>query len=99
LLTGDAGLMAEDKISTEVGKVDVLKVSHHGSKTGMSNYFLTQIAPSLAIISVGANNRYGHPAQSALDLLKSHNIKTLRTDKNGEVEVISDGKSFNVINQ
>lgn len=96
LLTGDAGFITEDKIAAEVGKVDVLKVPHHGSKTGMSDYFLTQINPSLAIISVGANNRYGHPAQTALDLLKSHNIKTLRTDKNGTVEVISDGQTFSI---
>ena len=94
LLTGDAGSLTEDKIAAEVGKVDVLKVPHHGSKTGMSDYFLTQINPSIAIISVGANNRYGHPAQTALDLLKNHNIKTLRTDKNGAVEVVSDGQTF-----
>jgi competence protein ComEC len=96
LLTGDAGSQTEDKIAVELGKVDVLKVPHHGSKTGMSDYFLTQINPSLAIVSVGANNTYGHPAQVALDLLKSHNIKTFRTDQNGEVEIISDGKTFSV---
>jgi competence protein ComEC len=96
LLTGDAGSLTEDKIAAEAGKIDVLKVPHHGSKTGMSDYFLTQINPSLAVISVGANNRYGHPAQTALDLLKSHNIKTLRTDKNGTVEVISDGQTFSI---
>jgi competence protein ComEC len=98
LLTGDAGSIVEDKIAGEVRKVDVLKVPHHGSKTGMSDYFLSQINPQLAIISVGANNKYGHPAQSALDLLDSHNIKYLRTDKNGGVEVISDGQSLKVIN-
>jgi competence protein ComEC len=94
LLTGDAGANVEDKIAAEVGRVDVLKVPHHGSKTGMSDYFLSQIQPSIAIISVGANNRYGHPAQSALDLLKTHNIKYYRTDQNGTVEVVSDGKIF-----
>ena len=98
LLTGDAGANIEDKLAAEIGKVDVLKVPHHGSKTGMSDFFLNQIKPSLAIISVGANNRYGHPAQSALDLLTSHNIKYFRTDKDGTVEVVSDGKSFTVIN-
>jgi len=96
LLTGDAGSLAEDKVAEEVGKVDVLKVPHHGSATGMSDYFLSQISPQVAIISVGVNNRYGHPAKTALDLLMSHNIKTLRTDKDGEVEIISDGESFKV---
>jgi competence protein ComEC len=98
LLTGDAGSIVEDKIAAEVGKVDVLKVPHHGSKTGMSEYFLSEVQPSLAIISVGANNKYGHPAKSALDLLSSHNIKYLRTDQNGEVEVVTDGKTTNVVN-
>ena len=64
----------------------------------MSEYFLSEVQPSLAIISVGANNKYGHPAKSALDLLSSHNIKYLRTDQNGEVEVVTDGKTTNVVN-
>jgi competence protein ComEC len=96
LLTGDAGSLTEDKIAAEVGKVDVLKVPHHGSKTGMGDYFLSQINPSIAIISVGTNNRYGHPAQSALDLLKSHNIKTFRTDQDKTVEIVSDGQTLSV---
>jgi competence protein ComEC len=96
LLTGDAGSIAEDKIAVKAGKVDVLKVPHHGSKTGMSDYFLTQISPSLAIISVGAKNKYGHPAVQTLDLLNSHSIKTLRTDQNGTIEVVSDGKNFSI---
>lgn len=98
LLTGDAGSTAEDKVAGEVGKVDVLKVPHHGSKTGMSDYFLSQISPTLAIISVGANNKYGHPAASALKLLQNHNIKTLRTDRDGEVEIVTDGKKTQLVN-
>lgn len=98
LLTGDAGAIVEDKIAAGVGKVTVLKVPHHGSKTGTSDYFLSQINPLVAIISVGANNKYGHPSDQTLELLKSHNIKTLRTDKDGEVEVVSDGETFKVTN-
>lgn len=96
LLTGDAGVLIEDKIAKLVGEVDVLKVPHHGSRTGMSDYFLSQTNPSLAVISVSAKNRYGHPSKTALDLLQKHSIKTLRTEKNGEVEVVSDGKTFNI---
>jgi competence protein ComEC len=96
LLTGDTGVIAEEKIAEMVGKVDVLKVTHHGSKTGMSDYFLSKVSPSLAIISVGANNKYGHPAKEALDILNSHHIKTLRTDKDGEVEVVTDGSTMAV---
>jgi competence protein ComEC len=98
LLTGDAGSIVEDKVAAQVGKIDVLKVSHHGSKTGLSSWFLEKTSPKLAIISVGAKNKYGHPAREALDLLKSHNIKTLRTDKDGEVEIVTDGKTINLIN-
>ncbi len=96
LLTGDAGAIAEDKIAAEVGKVDVLKVPHHGSKTGMSDYFLSIVNPTLAIISVGAKNRYNHPAYESLNFLKAHGIKTLRTDEDGEVEIVSDGKTFSI---
>ncbi|MCL4354566.1 MBL fold metallo-hydrolase, partial [Patescibacteria group bacterium] len=96
LLTGDAGVEIEERISRQVGEIDVLKVPHHGSKSGMSDYFLSEINPSLAVISVAAKNRYGHPAKTMLDLLEKHNIKTLRTDVNKEVELVSDGKTFNI---
>lgn len=96
LLTGDAGILVEDKIASIVGQIDVLKVPHHGSVTGMSDYFLSEISPKLAIISVGAKNRYGHPSKIALDLLSKYNIQILRTDKDGEVEIVSDGKSFKI---
>ena len=96
VLTTDAPFSVEEMVSDKIGKVDVLKVSHHGSKTGASDYFLSKIKPSLAIISVGLKNRYGHPAKEVLDLLTNHNIKYLRTDKSGEVEVVSDGNSFKV---
>ncbi len=98
LLTGDAGVVIEDKIAREAGKIDVLKVPHHGSKTGMSDNFLKEISPSLAIISVGAKNRYGHPSKEILTLLKNNNIKVLRTDRDGEVEIVSDGKSWKLLN-
>lgn len=96
LLTGDAGVLVEEQIGKTVGKIDVLKVPHHGSKTGISSLFLEEISPNLAIISVGAKNRYGHPAKEILDLLQKYNVKILSTDKNGEVEVVSDGKTFQI---
>lgn len=92
LLTGDAGVVVWDKIGDKLVPVDVLKVPHHGSKTGMDREFLNLIRPKLAVISVGKNNRYGHPAKQALDLLKEFSIKILRTDMDGEVELVSDGK-------
>lgn len=77
-------------------QVEVLKVPHHGSKTGMSQEWLRIISPELAVISVGKNN-YGHPTKEALELLSSSGARVLRTDKDGEVEVVSDGERWWVV--
>ncbi|MDO8658851.1 MAG: MBL fold metallo-hydrolase [Candidatus Levybacteria bacterium] len=94
LLTGDGGSIVENQIAKTIGDIDILKVPHHGSKTGMDKEFLKKIKPELAVISAGKNNSYGHPAKEMLDLLESFNIKTLRTDIDGEIEVVSDGKNW-----
>lgn len=98
ILTGDAGSATDEKIGENIGAVDVLQVPHHGSKTGLSKAFLDETKPRLAVISVGKNNKYGHPSQSALSLLTKNNIKFLRTDQKGDVEIVSDGKSWWLIN-
>jgi competence protein ComEC len=74
----------------------VLKVAHHGSKTGTSEPVLDKIAPQLAVIQVGKNNRYGHPKKEVIDMLDGRKIKTLRNDINGMVKVDTDGKSFSI---
>ncbi|MDP3888829.1 MAG: MBL fold metallo-hydrolase [bacterium] len=96
LLTGDIGINQENDINSELGPVDVLKVAHHGSKSSSSEAFLEKIAPKLAVISVGIGNRYGHPTNEVLERLRNLNIKILRTDTDGEVEVVSDGESWGV---
>lgn len=96
LFTGDAPALVEDRISNSIGKIDILKVPHHGSKTGMSEVFLNAIKPEIALISVGANNRYGHPSQISLDLLERRGIKSYRTDRNGELEILSDGLTYSI---
>ena len=68
-------------------KVDFLKVAHHGSNTSSSDEFLDFIDPSYAIISVGKNNKYGHPSNEVLDNLISRNIKIYRTDQMGSIIV------------
>jgi competence protein ComEC len=72
----------------------VLKVAHHGSYTASSSAFLTAASPDIAVISVGANNDYGHPNQETLKRLETevgeNNI--YRTDLNGTIEFVTDGE-------
>lgn len=91
LLTGDIGLREEDQL--QIQPVEVVKIAHHGSKYSTGQEFLEKIRPQLAVVSVGRNN-YGHPSLEVLDRLTSRGIKFFRTDLNGEVEVVSDGKNW-----
>lgn len=92
LLTGDIGVEEENQLQTE--PVEVLKIAHHGSKYSTSQEFLEKISPDLAVISVGAKNSYGHPAQEVIERLSNLAIKILRTDIGGEIEIVSDGKNW-----
>lgn len=89
LLTGDIEEKAEEAIlKTGAGiRSTVLKVAHHGSKTSSSTGFLLAVMPSLAVISLGAENTYGHPHAVTLDRLKTLNIPVRRTDLEGTVEI------------
>lgn len=100
LFTGDAETSDENLVLFENNdlKADILKVGHHGSSTSTSLDFLNSVDPSVAIISVGKNNSYGHPSQKVLSLLDESNIKTLRTDISGNIIVISDGKNISITN-
>ncbi len=94
LLTGDSQaseLKEAIQSFDSAWDIAILQVPHHGSKTGLNSEVLDILMPKLAVISVGAKNKYNHPNPLILQLLKDKGIKTLRTDKNGEVEVTSDG--------
>lgn len=67
---------------------DVLKISHHGSKNSSSNDFLRQVQPTLAIISCGRNNRYGHPHEELLERVGDVNASVLRTDRQGAIKLV-----------
>lgn len=69
-------------------KVDILKVSHHGSKEATSDELLNVLSPKMAVISVGLKNKFGHPTKEVLDRLKEKGIKIKRTDINREVHVV-----------
>lgn len=98
LFTGDAENFTEDYlISNNFNlKSDVLKVGHHGSSTSSSLKFLKAVNPSVAIISVGNNNTYGHPSLQTLTSLKNMNIDTYRTDLNGTIILSSNGNIINI---
>ena len=89
LLTGDASKKTEEYIlgKYNIGKIDVLKVGHHGSKTSTSEELLKELQPSLAIISCGKNNRFNHPHKETIDKLKEYKIKYLRTDISGTIKI------------
>src|SRR6185436_12218111 len=79
-------------------EASVLKVSHHGSKYATTADFLKRVKPAIAIISCGAWNRYGHPAQSVLDRLRAQNptLKLFRTDVQGEITLTTRGRQDDV---
>ena len=95
LFTSDLEIPVIDQIAEKAGKVTILKVSHHGSKNGLDKAVLNYTSPKLAIISVGKNS-YGHPTLQTLNLLKEANVKTLRTDQMGDIEIVTDGESYKI---
>jgi competence protein ComEC len=99
LLTGDSQTEElKNAVSGVLKNIDLLQIPHHGSRFGLNSDILDILNPKIAVISVGKNNKYGHPTSFILDLLKSRNIKNIRTDKVGDIEIVSDGKSFFVKN-
>ncbi len=97
LLTGDSPqeieeyLVSLDSFNLDV---DVLKLGHHGSKTSSSKLLVGYTSPEFAIISVGKDNRYGHPHKEVLDILNEFEIEVLRTDEDGTIVIKSDGKNL-----
>ncbi|HEX7280306.1 MAG TPA: ComEC/Rec2 family competence protein [Solirubrobacterales bacterium] len=93
LLMADAEAEA---VALDPGPVDVLKVAHHGSADAGLGGLLDEIRPRLAVISVGEENPYGHPAPSTLATLARHRVSVLRTDEEGEIEIGVTGRSVTV---
>ena len=87
MFMGDAGIEKEKDILEKynISNIDVLKVGHHGSKTSSDKNFINEINPKYSIISVGKNNRYGHPNNNVLNNLKDSKI--YRTDQDGSVMI------------
>ncbi len=98
LFTGDIRKSEEKALLEQRANLDsdILKVSHHGSKTSNSKEFVEKVSPEIAVISLGKENSYGHPHQEVLDILEDYGIKILRTDQNGDIKIISDGENYQI---
>ena len=98
LFCGDAEEPVEEALldSAAQVKAQVLKAGHHGSNTSSSGAFLDAVSPSIAVISCGQGNDYGHPHREVLDRLSQRAVTVYRTDQDGTVVLTSDGQSIAV---
>ena len=104
IFTGDADSETERKLVSQgyfdknenKKSVNILKVGHHGSDTSSSEIFLKKIKPEYCILSVGKNNKYGHPAKNAMDRLQKYCKNIYRTDLNGGISFKTDGKNLEI---
>ena len=87
VFTGDADADTEEKAMPYLRAAEILKVSHHGADTSSSPHFLQRIKPRFAVISVGKENRYGHPGKETLQRLAGKKIIPLRTDRLGAIKI------------
>ena len=98
--TGGCGKTSENSILSDNGEAalhaDVLKVGHHGSKNSTMPRFLAAVHPSVAVISAGEENLYGHPNPELLERLTTAGVRILRTDRDGAVRVLTDGKNLEI---
>lgn len=98
ILPGDCGARCENNIKFDGLKdVDVLVVGHHGSITSTTDTFLDTIKPEWAVISVGLNNRYKHPAPETIEELQSRNITIWQTSTNGTITITTNGKEVKIV--
>lgn len=101
MLQGDSPAKIEQYLLSIYSKdldADILKLGHHGSKTSTLPDYVKAVSPKYVVASLGKGNRYGHPHQKTIDTLSKLNIPFLRTDKDGSVTFVSDGKIFTLKN-
>lgn len=96
LFTGDAESISEREMMRRGLDLnsDVLKLGHHGSIRSTTAEFLERVNPQYAVIMVGKNNNYRHPHKRTMEKLKGKGIKVYRTDENGTIVAVSDGKNI-----
>lgn len=99
IFTGDAEYHSEEEVVLKYPndlKAEVLKFGHHGSRTSSTTSFVESVNPDYGIISCGLNNDYGHPHRETLDKITKYEIESYRTDKQGQITLVSDGKTISV---
>lgn len=97
LFMGDAEKQVENKESIKWKEIDVLKVGHHGSDTSSTERFIKITSPEISIISVGANNKYGHPKDLVLNILTKICNEVYRTDKDGTLFLVKEKDTNKII--
>jgi len=100
LVTGDAEAPAERRMieleSNEDLRSTFLVVGHHGSASSSTGAFLDAVSPEVALIPVGLNNQYGHPADEVIQRLRLRNIQIYRSDLDGRIEITTDGSDYDI---
>jgi competence protein ComEC len=96
LLSGDVEPEAQRTLVAKVPPVNIIKVPHHGSKS-QDPAFLAASRATVAIVSVGADNDYGHPAPTTMALLRALGMRTFRTDADGSIAVVRRGDGLAVV--
>ncbi|EGT3617385.1 MBL fold metallo-hydrolase [Clostridium perfringens] len=98
MFTGDAETLVEQEVLNEHKdlKADVLKLGHHGSHSSTSEPFLKAVNPSIAIVSCGKDNKYGHPHKETMSSLKKAGVTVYETFRDGDITITSNGEKLNV---
>lgn len=98
LFCGDAEKESEDDITAKYPRInaDLIKVGHHGSRSSSSANFLKSVDPEIAIVLVGAENEYGHPAADIISRFESRGAKIYRSDKHGDITILCDGNNIEI---
>ena len=94
LFTGDAPTNAI--LNSNPGHIDVLKLSHHGSRTGTNEQLVRRLSPTYAVLSYALDNSYGHPMQSVLNALHKHSVEVWGTGANGTITITCDGTNIDI---
>lgn len=94
LFTGDAPTSAI--LNSNPGHIDVLKLSHHGSRTGTNEQLVRRLSPTYAVLSYALDNSYGHPMQSVLNALHKHSVEVWGTGANGTITITCDGTTIDI---